>query len=413
MNGNSGQGDRQRQRAQLIAQNTMIGREQGPELFFSTNVTLGGLAGGAQVLQIPRTLTLNRPLASITVKLSGRLVIGAYAYTSVAPEHFTNLLQQLQLTGIHRVYGNLVPIRMSGATAFTWQQMFGGQNSRNALYVNNARAVAPTSPFAYNTPAAGSALLFDGSIATFDFQIFYEIPLGPLLPPSAGEPQRNVSFLYLPQDWADSLQLQLNLGDRTSLGVPQASTTTTFTSFGSATGTPLLEVSLNYSILGAFANSLPATGVTIRTEQQFSGFTALANATRLSLLQKQITTNILLKTGTTQASAAPPVFATLSDVQFNRTQLMVDNKPIKNNQDNLLAKTYGSKTFGTVWPQGYLCFPFIDSQNPLTAYRGDGLQGGSTFELDTDVIAASADNLQTMVQEMIYGGPFPPLKPGA
>lgn len=404
-----------KKRAQAIAQNTMIGREQGPELFYSTNVTLGGTAGGATVLQIPRTLTLNRPLESITVALRFRLVVGAYDYTSVSPEHFTNLLQQFQLTGIHRVFGNLTPIRISGATAFMWNQIFGkGQNSLLVSTGGGAaiRATNPSMPLTFNSNQAATALLFSGAQGTYDVQLFWEIPLGLTLPPSFGQAQRSVDYLYLPQDWADSLQLQLNLGDRTSLGVPQASTTTTFTDYGSASGTPTLEVHLNYSILGAFGNAVKS-GVVIRTEQTFSQFTSLVNQTRLSLLQKQITTNLLLKSGVSQTSAAPPVFASLSDTQLGRTQIMVDNKPIRNNQNNMVAKTYGMKKFNTVWPQGYLVFSFIDSQNPFTAYRGDGLQGGSTFEVDTDILSANSSNLQTMVQEMVYGGRFPPLKPGA
>ena len=152
----------------------------------------------------------------------------------------------------------------------------------------------------------------------------------------------------------------------------------------------------------------------IRNEQSFSSFTALVNRTRLSLLQKQITSNVVFKTGLSHTTAAaPPVFATLVDTMLDQTQLIVDNKPIRNNSDNMIAKTYGGRNFDTVWPAGYNGFSFVDSQNPLTAYRGDGLQGGSTFEIDTNVLTANAANLILMVQEMVYGGPFPPLKPSA
>jgi hypothetical protein len=257
---NNGQGARERM--QRIAQNTMIGRDQGPENFYSTSIALGGLAGGAQTLNIPRTLTLNRPLKSISIELAGRLVIGAYAYSAVAPEHFTNLLSQFQLSGIHRIFGNLVPQRIYGATAFMWPQLFGA--GANSLTINGNRALEPSWPFSFNSNQAGSALSFDGSIGTYDFRVQWEIPLGLSFPPSAGAPQRDVSFLYMPQDWTDSLQLQLILGDRSSLGTPQASTTTTWTSYGSATGSPSLTVGLNYSILGAFGNAIKS-GVVIRT----------------------------------------------------------------------------------------------------------------------------------------------------
>jgi type IV secretory pathway VirB6-like protein len=170
---------------------------------------------------------------------------------------------------------------------------------------------------------------------------------------------------------------------------------------------------LNYSILGAFGNAL-RPGVVIRNEQSFASFVSLVNRTRLSLLQKQITSNVIFKTGLqSTVTNAPPVFTTLVDNMLDQTQLIVDNKPIRNNSDNMIAKTYGGRNFDTVWPGGYNGFSFVDSQNPLTAYRGDGLQGGSTFEIDTNVISANAANLILMVQEQIFGGPFPPLKPGA
>lgn len=413
MNGNgNGQGARQR-RAQMMAQASMIGREQGPELFYSDTTTLGGLAGGVQTIQIPRTLTLNRPMESITIKLAFRLVTSVYDYASVYPEHLINLLAQVQLNGIHRVYGSLTPIQMSGATIFTWPQMFKGFRGANALFINGARMVPPSAPYNFNTPAAGGALGFPVTAGTYDVEIYYEVPLGLSFPASAGEAQRDVSFLYLPQDWADSLQLKLTFGDRTSLGVPQASTVTTFTAFGSASGLPTFSVHLNYSILGAFGNALKP-GVVIRNEQSFSSFVSLVNRTRLSLLQKQITSNIVVKTGVQSTVAnAPPVFTTLVDTMLDQTQLIVDNKPIRNNSDNMVAKTYGGRSFDTIWPSGYFGFSFIDSQNPLTAYRGDGLQGGSTFEIDSNVISANAANLILMTQEMVYGGPFPPLKPAA
>jgi hypothetical protein len=411
MNGNgNGQGARQR-RAQMMAQATMIGREQGPELFYSDTTTLGGLAGGVQTIQIPRTLTLNRPMESITIKLAFRLVVGAYDFTSVTPEHFLNLLSQIQLNGIHRVYGNLTPIQISGATAWNWQQMFHSFGSGNALFVNGERCIPVGSAYTLRN-SAGTAV-FAGAAGTYDVEIHYEIPLGLSFPASAGEAQRDVSFLYLPQDWADSLQLKLTFGDRTSLGVPQASTTTTFTAYGSATGSPTFSIHLNYSILGAFGNAL-RPGVVIRNEQSFASFVSLVNRTRLSLLQKQITSNVIFKTGLqSTVTNAPPVFTTLVDNMLDQTQLIVDNKPIRNNSDNMIAKTYGGRNFDTVWPGGYNGFSFVDSQNPLTAYRGDGLQGGSTFEIDTNVISANAANLILMVQEQIFGGPFPPLKPGA
>jgi hypothetical protein len=69
-------------------------------------------------------------------------------------------------------------------------------------------------------------------------------------------------------------------------------------------------------------------------------------------------------------------------------------------------KSYLQEQFDSVIPSGYLLLTFVDGQNPLLSYRGDQLSGGSTFELISDVLTASADNRQTITQEQIIGGDF-------
>jgi hypothetical protein len=64
-----------------------------------------------------------------------------------------------------------------------------------------------------------------------------------------------------------------------------------------------------------------------------------------------------------------------------------------------------NRQFGTISPQGYLQFSFIDSQSIRAAFRGD-LQTvvgpGSQFEVDSNILTASANNLVNLVQEQIY-----------
>lgn len=399
-------------RALMMAQNTMIGREQGPELFWQQTVTLAT----PQTIQIPRFVNLNRPLESIRVILSGRLALATYDYSAVAPEHFTNLLQQFQLNGAHRKYGNVTPIRQHGANIFAQPSLFTPKGERNtsALIVNGVLAKNSDLPFAYVNEAGTNVFLGTTGTSPWDFQIIWTIPLGPIFPPSAGDSQRDVSFLYQPQDWADSLQITITLGDKTSLGTPQASSVVTWTAFGSGAGSPSLEVHNNYSILGAFANQVMG-GFVVRSESDFNSNTAVASGTRLALLQHQITANVAIKSGInlTGTTAGVSVYASLSDTQLGTTNLRVDNKPIRDNRNNMIAKFYGAQQFAAAQPQGWLNFSFVDSQNPLTAYRADGLAGGSVFEIVSDILTANANNRQTLIQEMYYGGPFPPLRPSA
>jgi hypothetical protein len=171
-------------------------------------------------------------------------------------------------------------------------------------------------------------------------------------------------------------------------------------------------VHLGYSLLGDFARGLPA-GVVIRNEQSLSGFTAAQNNVRLSLLQKNITPIVITKTGsrlTTGVSGQVTTFASLSDVILGRTQIVVDNKPVKNNFNNTVTKGYLSELAGVKIPQGYFPSTFIEAQSALVSYRGDGLSGGSTYELDSDVLTTDANQLIQMTQEQIVGGPFPALR---
>jgi hypothetical protein len=134
---------------------------------------------------------------------------------------------------------------------------------------------------------------------------------------------------------------------------------------------------------------------------------AASTLQRLQLLQKQKTTNILLKSGALAAgtSAGVSVYSTLSDLIFQQTQVIVDNKPVKNNFLNAAFKEYSGYAFDARQPQGYLAFPFIDSMNPLTAYPADQLAGGSVFELDSQVLTGGATNFAEVIQEMYLGVP--------
>jgi hypothetical protein len=165
----------------------------------------------------------------------------------------------------------------------------------------------------------------------------------------------------------------------------------------------------NYEILGALAESI-SSAVVIRNNQNIPQGTITATSStlqRLVLLQKQKTLNVVLKSGTQQAatSAGVTAYATLSDAIFQQTQLIVDNKPVRNNFLNSALKEYAGYAFDARLPQGYLPLTFLDSMNPLTAYPGDRLPGGSVFELDSQIATAGGTNFAEVIQEMYLGIP--------
>jgi len=216
----------------------------------------------------------------------------------------------------------------------------------------------------------------------------------------------------MPGDWGDRLRLSLTWGDKSALGDPTGATVA-FSAFQSATGDPEVSVHLNYSILGPFQNA-GNQGVLIRNEQMVTSLTALATGTQVMTLQKRITPGILIKTGLlelTGQTAGVSTFEDMSDLLLERTQLQVDNKQIRQATVNLAERARLDRMFDTSPIQGYHMLSFVDGQNPLLAYRADGLPAGSQFQLISDVIAAAAGNRVTVTQEQIIGGPYPPLRP--
>lgn len=385
-------------RALLEAGKSLLGRFSGPELFHSQNIDLNT----PQTVIVQRPLNLNRPLESIVIRLRGRIAVTVANYTAVAPEAIQNIIQRVVLTGTHARWGNLTPLDMSGATLFSWLRMF--QAFGADLLINGTRVADPGRPFT-------TGFLGTTAGSPYDFELILSIPLGPQMGIGGELKRQIINYLYTPQDWGDTLQLQLQFGDESALGDPTGATVA-FTSFGAGTGLPLLEIHLNYALLGDFAN-IVRPGVLVRSEQLLPAQTALANGVQLRLLQKNITPNVVVKSGINQTaglSTGVQTFASLSDVILDKTQIVLDNKPVRNNQANQVHKSYMARMFSTVIPQGYFLLSFVEGQNPLLAFRGDGVQGAAQIELKSDIISASANNRLHLVQDMIYGGPFPALR---
>src|SRR6516164_6177585 len=361
---------------------SLLGRNQGPEFFFQQPWT------ALNNVVIPKAINLNRPLERVHMVWQGRIAIATANITPVFAESIQNLIQTFKLTGTHAAFKAITPINLTGADAFAWPKLFKARGA--STYVNGALADNLGIPAGFPD----------------DTEIHYDIPLTPVLPVAAKVSL--VPFLYQQKDWGDTLQVFLTFADATALGT-LGTAVVTFTSFGSGAGTPQLFLMTNYEILGALAESI-SSAVVIRNTQnvpQSQITSASATLQRLQLLQKQKTTNILLKSGALAAgtSAGVTVYSTLSDQIFQQTQVIVDNKPVRNNFLNAAYKEYAGYSFDARLPQGYLPFSFIDSMNPLTAYPADQLAGGSVFELDSQVLTGAGTNFAEIIQEQYLGVP--------
>jgi len=374
---------------------SLLGRNQGPEFFFQQPWT------ALNNVTIPKSINLNRPMERIHGVWQGRIAVGTANISPVFVESVQNVIQNWKLTGTHAAFKAITPINLTGADTFAWPKLFKPRGS--SIYVNTSRADNLDIPAGF---PAGTGFLGTTAGSPYDTEIHYDIPLTPVLPVPAKFSL--VPFLYQQKDWGDTLQLFLQFADATALGT-LGTAVVTFTGFGSGSGTPQLFLFTNYEILGALAESI-SSAVIIRNTQnipQGNITSAAATLQRLQLLQKQKTTNILLKSGLLAAgtSGGVSVYSTLSDLIFQQTQVIVDNKPIRNNFLNAAYKEYAGYSFDARLPQGYLPFSFIDSMNPLTAYPADQLAGGSVFELDSQVATGNAANFAEIIQEQYLGVP--------
>ena len=374
---------------------SLLGRNQGPEFFFQQPWT------ALNNVVVPKAINLNRPLERIHMVWSGRIAVATANISPVFVESIQNLIQTIKLTGTHAAFKAITPINLTGADAFAWPKLFKPRGG--STYVNTALADNLGIPAGF---PAGTGFLGTTAGSPYDTEIHYDIPLTPVLPVAAKVSL--VPFLYQQKDWGDTLQLFLTFADATALGT-LGTAVVTFTAFGSGAGSPQVFMFTNYEILGALAESI-SSAVVVRNTQNVpqGGITAVASTLqRLQLLQKQKTTNIMLKSGiiATGTSAGVSVYNTLSDTIFQQTQIIVDNKPVRNNFLNAAYKEYAGYSFDARLPQGYLPFSFIDSMNPLTAYPADQLAGGSVFELDSQVATANANNFAEIIQEQYLGVP--------
>ena len=372
----------------------LLGRNQGPEFFYQAAwVPL-------QTVQIPKNVNLNRPLERITIRWDGRIVIAGANMSAVFPEALQSLIQQVQLQGQHRVYGALVPIQLTGSDIFAWPSLF--RTTGCSIIINGVR-VNPL-----GVPNGLPAATF-GNTGTYDISVFWDIPLTPVVPAAAK--LNCVPFLYQQSDWGDTLNLQLIFGDASSLGTQGGGGSATFSAIGSGSGSPQFYVYTNYEILGVLANQL-TTAVTIRAIQQVpqGNITAIsANLAKIAQLQKYKTLNVVLKSGLLAAgtSAGVQVYSALSDSIFEQTQIRVDNKAIRNNLSNATFKEYLRFAFEAEHqPQGYLPMSFLDgSLNPRTAFPGDQVSAGSTYEVDSQIVSGNGANYAEVIQEYFQGTP--------
>lgn len=351
---------------------------------------------------IAKNIPLNQPLAFLHITLEGRLTLDASGGYTPLPEAPQNLLQLVRLQGSHAKLGSLALINMSGATLFALNKILSQRGNSICISDNGGslNRIDPLDQF----PTGLTAAQFGTASHAYDFQVFWTVPVFPY----GVSDDQAVQYLLNAAAWGQTLQLQLTTGDVTSLGAAKAHAT--LSAFGSASGSPSININLTYVSLGPLAASINQA-VSVKNSYSIAGqLSSVQNQVRLQLLQNQRTLNVLTKTGTQQTgtSAGVVVYATLSDAILQQNQVRVNNNPVRNLQFNEVTKEFYGLRGNTVMPQGYLNISFSDGEptpNSFAGFKGEQLPGSAQFDIAANVISSPANVTGEVVQDMIYGEP--------
>jgi hypothetical protein len=379
-------------------------RPIGPKLIQSNIPWSSG--GSATITQ---AVDLSLPIRGIRVDFRGRLVIGTAAFTSGNPEGFLNLISNITIQGTNaRQKGNLTLYNIDLATWYGIQHLFAYRNAYFSINSGTGEAIVgvPTTPF----PSG----YFNVATGTYDFKIIIDFPFHPNESNAYGKMPANIpGWLVRNEEWKDSLQVLMTFGAQAGagatgvLGTSAATTTVTFSAYGSGSGTPVITLESLPIVMGLDLKDQVLPGVLSRVSTPIT--TVLTTAgTNVPLLnmQKQPTPRVMSKFGT---STVTPAFTALLDT--NVTQLGVllgGNRNVRNKLDVFHHKAQQFDVYDRDPIQGYVMMDFMDSGNPDSSYPGQDIGDGATFQLVGDVTGVGS-SLGLIVQEQVLHMPTGPL----
>lgn len=397
-----------------MAQNTgrqnqaNIYRPVGPKAV-ATNLTWSS-GGGFNLVQ---QVDLSLPVRGFRFVFTGRLVVGVAGLASVSPEGFLNLISNITIQGTNsRQKGNVT--LWSADLASIYGFLHSVSTGRAAYYSLNANGglgevevSQPSTPWPTDNNPTGTA-------ATYDFRIIVDLPLHPFGSQVMGaHPHWIPAYLMRNDEWKDSVQISASFPTVTNgavagpLGTGAAGTTYTFTAYGSGAGTPSVSVYSLPIIMGLDLKDQVLPGVLTRVSTPINTILQSAGSgVTLLNMQKQPTTRVFVKSGT---GTAPPAMATLNDTNITALGILLGaNRNVRNVVDTYAHKSLLYDTYERNLIQGYTLFDFMESGNPDSAYPGQDIGDGSTFQLTANV-AGLANAQGIIIQEQTLHTPTGPL----
>lgn len=388
--------------------NADIFRPVGPK---QIAVGLPWTSGGG--FQLAQVVDLSLPIRGLRFVFKGRNVVAGAGYASATPEGFLNLISNITVQGTNaRQKGNITLWSTDLATLYTIQHLTSPR--RSAFYALNANGGAglvqvtePSTPFpADNNPVTVAA--------TYDWLIIVDMLFHPFASNAMGNHNQWVpAFLVRNEEWRDSLLITgtfpvvANGAVAGPLGTGAAATTNTFSGFNGVGATPTVDVYSLPVIMGLDLKDKVLPGIISRVSTPIvSPLAATAAGVSLLNMQKQPTTRVYIKIGT---ATAAPAFATLSDTIVTAEGILLGaNRNVRNVVDVFAHKSLGYDTYERNLIQGYSMFDFIESGNPDSAYPGQDIGDGATFQL-TGNVTTVANAQGIIIQEQTLHTPTGPL----
>lgn len=383
-------------------------------------ILTNSLTGGGS-LAVTQAIDLSLPIRGLRFVIKGRVAVTTAAFTSVNPEGLLNLISSIIIQGTNaRQQGNLTLWNIDLATAWMIQRILGPKGAAYMFISQGGAALTavpdPTTPFP--SGAVASNPYFQGSVANYDFIIGLDLPFHPHQSNSYGrEPLTVPQYLVRNEEWKDSLQVLLTGATQTgnstgALGVAAATTVVTYTAFGSASGTPTVDLYSLPVLMGLNLKDQILPGVLSRVSTPVTSLVQSAG-TNVALLnmQKQPTPRVFFKFGT---GTVVPAFASLIDTVLLGPQatgpntlgvLLGGNRNVRNKVDIMAHKMQFPDIYLREPVQGYNIMDFMEQGNPDAAYPGQDIGDGATFQLVSDVQGVTANGLALVVQEQILHQP--------
>lgn len=385
-------------------------RPQGPKLISTMVATPGTIP------TLIQSVDLTVPIRGFRLVMKGRLVIGTAAMTSITPEHFLNLLANILIQGISkRQGGNVILWNIGLSELFAFSHMSDVRGAM--LTVNNGTggetlAFAPSTPLVYygvqsvaGVPTIQGSFAIAGTVGavgTYDYKVVVDLPAYPIDAPAGVRS----GYILRQDEWKDSIQFKFTFAPADTnatpqgLGTPAGTTTLTFTSYGSGSGSPTLDVYALPIILGDLRNSV-LPGVIQRSIQPVAGLVqSTGNNIELLRLQKQATPRLYMKTGIIGTTG---FYTSVSDAIITAVGIQLGtDRNVRDVLDIFAHKHDQVEHYGTPPIQGYTLIDFVQSGNSDAAYPGDELGDGTTYRIVGNVTGAANQQALFYQEQILY-----------